>query len=56
MPTKTVPFIPGADKRISLPYEDPKSYDNTADEGKMYDERSIQIATEMKYIFGGLLD
>ena len=50
------PFIPGADKRISLPYEDPKSYDKTADEGKMYDERSIQIATEMKYIFGGLLD
>ena len=50
------PFIPGAEKRISLPYEDPKAYDNTADEAKIYDERSIQIATEMKYIFGGLLD
>lgn len=49
------PFIPGAEKRISLPYEDPKTYDNTADEAKMYDERSIQIATEMKYVFGGLL-
>ncbi len=50
------PFIHGAEKRISLPYEDPKAYDNTADEAKMYDERSIQIATEMKYVFGGLLD
>ena len=50
------PFIPGAEKRISLPYEDPKAYDNTADEAKIYDERSIQIATEMKYVFGGLLD
>ena len=50
------PFIPGAEKRISLPYEDPKAYDNTADEAKIYNERSIQIATEMKYIFGGLLD
>ena len=50
------PFIPGAEKRISLPYGDPKAYDNTADEAKMYDERSIQIATEMKYVFGGLLD
>ena len=50
------PFIPGAEKRISLPYEDPKAYDNTADEAKIYDERSIQIATEMKYVFSGLLD
>ena len=50
------PIIPGAEKRISLPYEDPKAYDNTADEAKIYDERSIQIATEMKYVFGGLLD
>ena len=50
------PFIPGAEKRISLPYEDPKASDNTADEAKIYDERSIQIATEMKYVFGGLLD
>ena len=50
------PFIPGAEKRISLPYEDPKAYDNTADEAKIYNERSIQIATEMKYVFSGLLD
>tara|TARA_B100000963_G_scaffold359000_1_gene385079 strand:- start:885 stop:1490 length:606 start_codon:yes stop_codon:yes gene_type:complete len=49
-------YIPGAEKRISLPYEDPKAHDNTADEAKIYNERSIQIATEMKYVFGGLLD
>ena len=49
------PIIEGAEKRISLPYEDPKAFDDTAEEAKMYDERSIQIATEMKYIFSGLL-
>ena len=52
---KNCPFIPGAEKRISLPYEDPKAFDDTPDEAKMYDERSLQIATEMKYIFSGLL-
>jgi len=45
------PFIPGASKRISLTYEDPKISDGTADEEKVYKERSLQIATEMRYIF-----
>lgn len=49
------PFISGAEKRISLPYEDPKAFDNTANEAIMYDKRSLEIATEMKYIFSGLL-
>ena len=49
------PVISGAEKRFSLPYEDPKEFDSTAKEIKMYDQCSIQIATEMKYIFGGLL-
>jgi arsenate reductase len=51
---KNCPFIPGAEKRISLPYEDPKAFDNTPEEAKMYDERSLQIATELKYVFSGL--
>ena len=45
------PFIPGAEKRISLPFEDPKAFDDTPKESEKYDERSLQIATEMKYIF-----
>ncbi len=45
------PIIPGAEKRISLPFEDPKIFDNSAQESEKYDERSIQIATEMKYVF-----
>ena len=45
------PIISGAEKRISLPFEDPKIYDNSNQELEKYDERSLQIATEMKYVF-----
>ena len=45
------PIISGAEKRISLPFEDPKIYDNSNQESEKYDERSTQIASEMKYIF-----
>lgn len=37
--------------RLSLPYVDPKVHDNTDHETAGYEERSMQIATEMKYIF-----
>lgn len=49
------PLIRGADKRISIPYDDPKAFDDTVDEAKMYYKRSIQIATEMKYVFTTIL-
>lgn len=45
------PFIAGADQRIPLRYEDPKAFDGTDLEAKKYDERSLQIATEMLYVF-----
>ncbi|HUH25855.1 MAG TPA: hypothetical protein VLY87_04470, partial [Flavobacterium sp.] len=45
------PFISGAEKRISIPFEDPKIADNTVQQTKVYTERSLQIATEMFYIF-----
>jgi len=45
------PFIAGAEKRISIPYDDPKAFDNTAQQTEKYLERSTQIATEMLYIF-----
>ena len=45
------PFIPGAEKRIPLTFEDPKAFDNTPQQAEKYLERSIQIATEMLYVF-----
>jgi arsenate reductase len=45
------PFIPGAEKRIPLRFEDPKAFDGTDLEEKMYTERSHQIAAEMFLIF-----
>ena len=45
------PFIPAAEKRIPLRYEDPKAFDDTPQEAEKYDERSLQIASEMCSIF-----
>jgi len=45
------PFIPGTEQRIPVRYEDPKAFDNTPLEAEKYDERSVQIATEMFYVF-----
>lgn len=45
------PLIPKAEKRIPLRYDDPKSHDDTPIESEKYDERSLQIASEMFYIF-----
>jgi arsenate reductase len=45
------PFIPGAEKRIPVKYDDPKAFDNTAQQEEKYLERSNQIAAEMVYIF-----
>lgn len=45
------PFIPAADARIALRYEDPKLFDNTPLESTKYDERSFEIAAELFYVF-----
>lgn len=45
------PLIKGAERRISIQYEDPKVFDNTPDEINKYDERSLQIASEFFYVF-----
>lgn len=44
------PFIAGAEKRIPLTFEDPKLFDGTAQQAAKYMERSLQIATELKYV------
>lgn len=45
------PFIPGAEQRIPITYEDPKLFDNTPQQVEKYLERSLQIATELFYVF-----
>lgn len=45
------PFIAGAEKRIPITFEDPKISDGTTEQSKVYAERSLQIATEMFYVF-----
>ena len=45
------PFIPGAELRMSTPYEDPKAYDDTELQDAKYDERCRQIARETLYVF-----
>lgn len=48
---KGCPFIAGAEKRIPVTFEDPKAFDNTPQQAEKYEERSLQIATEMFYVF-----
>ncbi len=45
------PFIPEAIARISIPYEDPKISDGTDLEQEKYNEKSLEIATELFYVF-----
>ena len=48
---KGCPFIIGAEKRIPITYKDPKVFDNTPQQLEKYTERSLQIATELNYVF-----
>lgn len=45
------PFVPGAEKRIPITFQDPKVFDNTPQQVEKYKERSLQIATELFYVF-----
>lgn len=45
------PFIPGAEKRIPITFEDPKISDGTAQQMEVYKQKSIEIASEMLYVF-----
>ena len=48
---QSCPVVPGADFRLGLPYQDPKTFDNTLQQNEKYDERCRQIAREMFYVF-----
>lgn len=45
------PVVHGSDVRLPIRYQDPKVSDGTPDQAKTYLERSIQIGTEMMYVF-----
>lgn len=45
------PFIAGAEKRVPITYDDPKAFDGTPQQAEKYKERSVQIATELFYVF-----
>lgn len=49
------PFIAGAEVRIPITFEDPKAFDNTPQQAEKYEERSVQIATEMFYVFSKII-
>lgn len=43
------PFIPGAELRLPLTYDDPKEADDTPEEAARYDERLRQIGRELLF-------
>ena len=45
------PLITGATERISLPYEDPKTFDGSGLESRKYDERCREIARDLFFVF-----
>ena len=45
------PFVTGAESRVPITFEDPKIFDNMPQQTEKYIERSLQIATEMFYVF-----
>lgn len=44
------PIVAGANARFSLPYQDPKAYDGTAQQTEQYAARCRQIAREMFFV------
>lgn len=53
---KGCPFIPGAEKRIPITFKDPKAFDNTPEQEEKYLERSIQIASELYYVYNCVVE
>lgn len=45
------PFVPGASRRVSVTYDDPKISDDTPKRRSVYLQRSREIAREMLWVF-----
>jgi arsenate reductase len=48
------PFIAGASVRLPIRYDDPKAFDGTDLMKAKYEERSLEIAAEMYFVFSNL--
>lgn len=48
------PFIAGAEKRFPIRYDDPKVFDGTELMDAKYVERSLEIASEMYFVFSSI--
>lgn len=48
------PLVLGAEARFSLPYTDPKAFDNTPQQAEAYQKTSLQIAREIWWVFRSL--
>lgn len=48
------PFVFGSEARIPIRYEDPKAFDGTELMNAKYEERSLEIASEMYYVFSNV--
>jgi len=49
------PMVFGAEARFPIKYEDPKAFDGTDLMNEKYAERSIEIASEMHYVFSKII-
>ena len=49
------PFIASAEQRLPVRYEDPKAFDGTDLMDQKYQERSLEIASEMYYVFSKIV-
>ncbi|RRQ47491.1 protein-tyrosine-phosphatase [Maribacter algicola] len=49
------PYIPGAERRIPLTFNDPKAFDGTEQQTEKYMERSLEIASQLYYIFSKIV-
>jgi arsenate reductase len=45
------PMVFGAEARFPIKYDDPKAFDGTEEMNEKYSERSLEIASEMHYVF-----
>lgn len=45
------PMVLGAEARFPIKYNDPKAFDGTPEMNEKYTERSLQIASEMYFVF-----
>ncbi len=51
---ESCPMVYGAEARFPIKYDDPKSFDETEIMNEKYTERSLEIASEMFYVFNQL--